>query len=90
MSVAASRVTVGDAATGLHTGDAGPSGTRLTVTNREATNSVALGPSGVTFAGGYELKAGETLQLALPAGDELYAVAGATLSARIDVLKTGA
>ena len=91
MAIGASRITVDDTVggTALVTGDAGVSGARVRVTNRDGANAVSLGPSGVTFAGGYELKAGESVDMVLPAGDELYGIAGATLSAVIHVLKTG-
>ena len=91
MAIIGSRTTVDDTAggTALHTGDAGPSGTRLTVTNRDSTNPVSLGPSGVTFAAGYELKGGETVSLTLASGDALYGIAGSALTAIVHVLKTG-
>ncbi len=90
MAVIGQRVTVDDTVggTALHTGDAGVSGTRLVVTNRDGTNSVSLGPSGVTLAAGYELKKAETVKLFLPAGDSLYAISGGS-SVIVHVLKTG-
>ena len=92
MSIVATRVTVDDTSggTAIHTGDTGVSGTRLVVTNRHATNTCSLGPSGLTLAGGYELKAGETVSLMLPRGDELFAIADAAADAILHVLKTGA
>ncbi len=91
MAVVSSRISVVDTAggTALHTGDAGPSGTRLTVTNRDGTNSVSLGPSGVTFAAGYELKKAETVSLTLSSGDALYAIASSAITVVVHVLKTG-
>ena len=91
MAAAASRITVDDTAGGtpLATGDLGPSGARVVVTNRDATNSVDLGPTGLTSGAGYELKAGETVELVLAAGDELYAIAASAATAIVHVLKTG-
>ena len=92
MTLAASQVTVDDTAGGtpLHTGDSGPSGAALVVTNRDGANPVFLGATGVTIGSGYELKAGETVGLALTAGEELFAIAGAALTAAVHVIATGA
>ena len=60
-------------------------GRKATIRNTDATNSVFLGGPAVTTATGYELKAGQVLQLD-GFMDDLYAIAtGATV--RVDVLQ---
>ena len=91
MTTVAAQTTVDDTAggTALHTGDAGPSGSRMVVKNTDGTDAVALGPSGLTFANGYQLAAGDTVSLELAAGDELYGICDSAATAVVHVLKTG-
>ena len=91
MSVVGSQTTVDDTANGtaLHTGDAGVSGTKLVVKNDSGTDKVALGPSGLTFAGGFQLATGATINIDLAAGDELYGICAAGKTAVVHILKTG-
>lgn len=58
------------------------------LTNRHATESVDLGGSAVTTGNGYELKAGESIELTLTGRDnDLYAVAAAGKTVSVHVLK---
>lgn len=58
------------------------------LTNRHATDSVDLGAQSVTTGTGYELKAGESLDVTLKErNNDLYAVAAAGKSVSIHVLK---
>lgn len=57
------------------------------VTNRAAANSVYVGATGVTSATGYELKAGETLEIDLEGEDKAYAICAGGLTATLHVLK---
>lgn len=87
MALTSARVTVGTSAAALTATETDVvSGTRVTVTNRDATNSVDLGDSSVTSGAGYELKAGETVTFVLGAGEQLHAISAG--SVRVDVLRT--
>lgn len=74
------RVTVGAAATKV-----GSLGQLVTLHNRDATNSVDLGGSGVTAGAGYELKPGDVLTVDLRGSGDLYAIADVG-TPRVDVL----
>ncbi|MEX2621161.1 MAG: hypothetical protein WD250_13190 [Egibacteraceae bacterium] len=90
MAIEAERVTVTDTAVALNDGiDDHIHGYSVLVTNRAATTSIDLGPSGVTSGAGVELKAGESISLDLTGGDVIYAVAPALETPRVDVLRVG-
>lgn len=90
MAVSSERVTVTDTATALIGAESDTvSGGQILVRNRSATDSVDLGDSSVTSTGGYELAAGNTVELRLSAGDRLYGIAAAAGSVRVDVLRVG-
>jgi hypothetical protein len=57
------------------------------ITNRDAANSVYVGATGVTSAAGYELKAGESIELDLDGEDKAYAICSTGQSATLHVLK---
>ena len=83
MTTVASQTTVDDTAGGtvLHTGDAGVSGTKLVIQNIDATDTVALGPPGVTFANGFVLGTEATIHDTLQMKDHLAVVSKAGLIA---------
>lgn len=91
MAIQGERVTVTDAATPLNVAAAGPGaiGYSLVATNRDGTNSVDVGGSGVTSGGGMELKPGESVSVDVAANEVVYAIAAATVSVRVDVLRVG-
>lgn len=61
-----------------------PEGMVATIKNRDATNSVDLGGSGVAAGAGYELKAGESITVDTR-GEALYAIRS-TADVRVDVI----
>ncbi len=67
-------------------GDGGRDSSIL-ATNRHATVSVYLGPSGVDSTG-YEIKAGESVSIDLYPGESIYAVA-ASGTVTVHVLEVG-
>lgn len=85
------RVTVTDAATAMNASRTAPGsvGQRLHLLNRDGTNSVDLGGAGVTSAAGYELAAGQGVTVDVAANEVLFAIAPATVTVRVDVLRTG-
>ena len=91
MAIAASQTTVDDTSggTALHTGDAGASGARLVIKNTSGTDAVALGPSGLTFANGFQLALGITVSLQISTGDELYGICASGKTAFVHILKSG-
>ena len=91
MTVVGSQTTVDDTAggTALHTGSAGVSGTKLVVKNTSGADDVALGPSGLTFANGFQLAFGDTISPELAAGDELFGICAAGKTAVVHILKAG-
>lgn len=90
MAVTSAQVVVSTTAVAL-TGaaDAGFSGGRIVVRNTAtpAADVLALGPVGVTAANGFRLPAGATIDLAVPAGEQLYAIRGAAADITADVLR---
>lgn len=81
-----SRVTVGTTAVELYAVRGGTSA-RITATNRGSA-SVFLGSDAtVTTANGYELPAGETIEVVMQSGDELFAIAG-TAGHDVHLLRT--
>lgn len=87
MTVIATRVSVTGSGRGkaLHTTPGG----LLVVTNRDSVESVSLGPLGVTYAGGYELKPGETLMLPIGHFNSVYAKAATGKTVLVHVLGLG-
>jgi hypothetical protein len=85
--VAAAQITVTTAAGGTKIVAAIPNGQSVLITNRDATNSVFVGPQGVTTTSGAEIKPGASWANAfndLPPETELWAIAGAG-TPRVDV-----
>ena len=91
MTVVGSQTTVDDTAGGtvLHTGDAGVSGTKLVIQNIDATDTVALGPPGVTFANGFVLGTEATINIDLASGDILHGICAAAKTVVVHILKGG-
>lgn len=91
MTVVGSQTTVDDTSggTALHTGDAGVSGTKMVILNNSGTDAVALGPTGLTFANGFQLAFGDTINIDLAAGDELFGICAAGKTAVVHILKAG-
>lgn len=71
MSVQADQVTVGTSATSVIA--AGVAGLRAVVRNAGST-SVFLGPAGVTTTTGYELAAGDSVEVPVNGGGEVFGV----------------
>lgn len=57
------------------------------ITNRAVANSVYIGKSDVASTTGYELKAGESLEIDLDGEDKAYAICASGLTATVHVLK---
>lgn len=91
MAIEGERVTVTDVATPLNVATAGPGrvGYSIVATNRSGTASVDVGGSGVTSGGGMELKPGESVAVDVSGNEIVYAIAAATVSVRVDVLRVG-
>jgi hypothetical protein len=88
MSLSSERVAVDDTSGGTALNAGGTNGLTLRIHNVDATESVRLGASGVTFAAGYELAADEKDTIVLRAGDVLFAIADAATTVNIDVVRT--
>lgn len=88
MSLTSARVAVDDTAGGTALNTATTAGQTIRLHNVDATNSVRLGASGVTFATGYEVAAGEKDTILLRAGDVLYAIADSETTVNVDVVRT--
>lgn len=65
----------------------GIAGDSFLLRNKSATDSVDLGGSGVASGQGFELAAGESLEVAIPGSDQLYAVAAAGKTVPVHVLR---
>lgn len=90
MPLDSARVDVGDTATELTAADSDAvSGGSVVAMNRDGTNSVDLGASDVAFGEGFELAAGDQVSIDLAGGEQLFAIADATLTVRVDVLRSG-
>ena len=91
MAVVGSRIAVDDTAGGavLHTGSAGVSGTKMVIQNIDATDTVALGPPGVTFANGFLLGTTSTISIELAEGDILHGICDTAKSVVVHILKAG-
>jgi len=91
MTVVASQTSVDDTSGGtvLHTGSAGVSGTRMVIKNIDATDVVALGPSGLTFANGFILGTAATINIELAEGDILFGICDTAKSVVVHILKAG-
>lgn len=89
MAITAERVVVSTTAVALNT-DSGPvSGGRLVIKNTHATDALVIGDSGVAAGTGFSLAAGATLDVALSAGEQLYAIRGASADITAHVLRLG-
>lgn len=65
----------------------GKEGSEALICNRDDTDSVYLGESGVTSATGYELAAGESMYVSIGSDDDdLYAICAPGLAATLHVL----
>ncbi len=91
MTVVGSQTTVDDTAGGtvLHTGIAGRSGTKMVIKNADATDTVALGPPGVTFASGFTLGTGATINIDLSYGEILHGICDTAKTVVVHILKAG-
>jgi len=89
MAIVGERITVDATATVLHTGSSGVSGTKLVIMNIDGTDTVALGPSTVTFANGFILGTTTTINIDLAAGDILYGRCDTAKSVVVHMLKAG-
>jgi hypothetical protein len=90
MAITSARITVSTSAVALNAAETDTvSGMRLVVRNQDATNSVDLGPSGVTAGAGFELKAGTSQEFVLPSGELLYAIRSGGADVRVDVTRIG-
>ena len=91
MTIVASQTSVDDTSGGtvLHTGSAGVSGTRMVIKNTDADDAVALGPSGLTFANGFQLGKGDTINIDLAEGDILFGICDTAKAAVVHILKAG-
>ena len=86
MAVRSASITVSVTPVLIAVGNSG--GSRVYLHQEGTSNhSLYLGPSGVTVSNGFLIHKGETLDLYLPEGEKLYAVANNTES--IYVLQTG-
>jgi concanavalin A-like lectin/glucanase superfamily protein len=86
------RVTVSTTPVLLTPTDTGPTGRRMIVrnTNLNAANTVSLGgSSSVTASNGFLLDGGSQLVLPLSAGEELWAVRGASTDVTVHLLRAG-
>ena len=72
MAITAAQVSVGETATLVV--QAGVAGLTVTVTNPSGGADVFLGDAGVDVSNGYNLEAGESVQLLLTPGDGLYGI----------------
>jgi hypothetical protein len=59
------------------------------VRNSDATNSVSLGPSGVTAGTGYGLAAGAVVTIDVSSGEQVYAIRDGGANVVIHVLRLG-
>lgn len=90
MAVTSEQVTVSTTAVALNTETGPVAGTRMIVTNKHATDAVALGPTGVTSGTGFRLAAGVTTTVELSVGEQLFAIRTGASDATVDVLRSGA
>lgn len=65
----------------------GMSGDSFLLRNASATDSIDLGGETVLTGAGFELSAGESVNVEIPGGDALFAVAAAGAEVRVDVLR---
>lgn len=87
MAVNAERVTVGTTATALNAAEA-TSPLTLLVKVPSAGSTVDLGGSGVTAGAGFAVAGGESVEVALGAGDVAFGIIG-TGTQVVHVLRTG-
>lgn len=88
MAFTSQRVTVSTSAIALNTATSG--GQTLTLTNQDATNTVSLGPSGVTAGAGYRLGTNATVQIKLQPGEVVFAIRDGAADVIVSVLRQGA
>jgi hypothetical protein len=90
MAVTSQRITVSTSAVALNAAETDVvEGSRILIRNQDASNSVDIGPSGVTAGTGYELKPAATLDMAVPGGELVYAIRSGGADVRVDVLRLG-
>ena len=89
MALSAARVSVTTSATVLNAADTdGMQGQALLVRNKHASLSVDLGPAAVASGAGFELAAGEAVNVDLSTGELLYAIAPSS-TVTVHVLRAG-
>ncbi|MDG4796207.1 hypothetical protein [Micromonospora sp. WMMD1082] len=89
MAVSAAQVVVSSSAVALNVDTGTVSGGRLVVKNTHATDALVLGDASVTAGAGFALAAGQTLDLKLSAGEQVYAIRGASADITAHVLRLG-
>ena len=90
MAISSAQVTVGAAAVALNAPEADPVGGATLIIKTDAANGVALGGSGVTAGNGYRPAVGTILgPIALPPGEQLFAIRTGGVDAVLDVLRLG-
>lgn len=88
--VSAERVTVSTTAVALNGAESDTvSGSRLIVKNTDSADALVFGASDVTASTGFSLAAGATLDVALPSGEQLYAIRAAEADIVAHVLRIG-
>jgi hypothetical protein len=88
MAVTASRVTVSSTAVALNAIGTGGNSLRITNTDATATNTVDLGPAGVTAGAGLPLAGGATITVEVDPGDSLYAIRSTATDVVLAILRT--
>jgi hypothetical protein len=89
MAVTAAQVTVSTTAVALNTDTGNVSGGRLTIKNTHATDTLVLGDATVAAGTGFALAAGATLDLQLPASEQIYGIRGGSNDITAHVLRLG-
>lgn len=92
MAITAQRITVSNTAVALNPPDSGPvSGGRVRIknTNTNAADTLILGDSGVTASTGYALAGGESVEMTLGSGDQVYGIRGTAADVNVHVLGVG-
>lgn len=89
MAITTARVTASTSPVALNAAETdGVSGSVLIIKNTSA-NAADLGPAGVAAGAGFDLAAGATVTVELPAGEVLFAIRSAAADATLAVLRIG-
>lgn len=88
MALTGNQVTCDATAGGVLILTAGNDGLTVNVRNNDATatNTVVLGPSGVTTSTGYTLPGGSSIQVRMKPGESLYGIRGTANSVVVSYL----